>query len=442
MARALVSTQLDITYEWLTPDGNVAASELAATWARLEINAGDETITRVEDVVSGSARRSIYGSLYPLAEWIAYNWWSLRANLRLAGVNPRPAWMRDERWGKLSGHNLRFAGDGFLWPNLTIIPQGGSTRLVWLKDAASGRNRPIRYIAEGSALLSSESVESVLGELVDNVVIRLVEAGIDSSPMQDEWHAIRALEPDEVAFCAATARLGLDPFGLSDGERELIETVGNHLPASLLYDFLDGVEPNAIEPGVMWIKAAQKALGGFEAKLSDGVVAMRQELSGAEFAGRAWDIGWAQARRARSVLTIPDADPVDVEGLVPIINAHDRERGLIAFGGMTAGGGPAVVSAVDRGVTGQRFAVARAVWHLVNPGPERFLVTDAHTDRQKTERAFAAELLAPANGVRRLLEVDDGVISFEQLDPIAEHFGVSPLLISHQVENQLELEIQ
>jgi hypothetical protein len=43
----------------------------------------------VEDVGSTSSRRSVYVPLYPLAEWIAFNWWLLAANTRPATILAR-----------------------------------------------------------------------------------------------------------------------------------------------------------------------------------------------------------------------------------------------------------------------------------------------------------------------------------------------------------------
>jgi Zn-dependent peptidase ImmA (M78 family) len=80
----------------------------------------------------------------------------------------------------------------------------------------------------------------------------------------------------------------------------------------------------------------------------------------------------------------------------------------------------------------------RALWHaLFEQDSRRFLITSSYTERQKVERAFAAELLAPAAGVQRQLGVGADEATIEDLDDVGDHFGVSSLLIGHQVENQL-----
>jgi Zn-dependent peptidase ImmA (M78 family) len=70
-----------------------------------------------------------------------------------------------------------------------------------------------------------------------------------------------------------------------------------------------------------------------------------------------------------------------------------------------------------------------------------FLVTGAYTDRQKMERAFAAELLAPAKGIAERLGGTPDVVLLEDLEEVAQYFRVSPMVVEHQVENQLSASI-
>ena len=56
--------------------------------------------------------------------------------------------------------------------------------------------------------------------------------------------------------------------------------------------------------------------------------------------------------------------------------------------------------------------------------------------RRRGSGAFAAELLAPADGIRRILnELDSSDDS--ALEAVARHFEVSPLLVRYQYDNQL-----
>ncbi len=67
-----VTAGLEITWDW-EPAPGVWVPELRATWARIQMQVGADTVLLVEGRRSGSSRRPIYCPLYPLAEWVAYN---------------------------------------------------------------------------------------------------------------------------------------------------------------------------------------------------------------------------------------------------------------------------------------------------------------------------------------------------------------------------------
>jgi Zn-dependent peptidase ImmA (M78 family) len=77
------------------------------------------------------------------------------------------------------------------------------------------------------------------------------------------------------------------------------------------------------------------------------------------------------------------------------------------------------------------------LWHCLWDEAPVFAVTSAHTHRQAIERAFAAELLAPADGILDLLQSPPEAASDEELEQIADHYGVSSMVIGHQLRNQL-----
>ncbi|WP_371779714.1 ImmA/IrrE family metallo-endopeptidase [Streptosporangium subroseum] len=88
-------------------------------------------------------------------------------------------------------------------------------------------------------------------------------------------------------------------------------------------------------------------------------------------------------------------------------------------------------------MSSRRFTLSRALWHYLWEPEPIFLVTTAYTDRQKVERAFAAELLAPAEGISELLGNAPERAVPDDLEGIADHFQVSPMVIKHQLENRL-----
>lgn len=81
-----------------------------------------------------------------------------------------------------------------------------------------------------------------------------------------------------------------------------------------------------------------------------------------------------------------------------------------------------------------RFHFCRALFEYLYPPIRRSaLITDANTEQQKRNRAFAAELLAPASALRA--RIGTPMVTWEQTEEIADEFGVSAYVISHQLVN-------
>ena len=81
----------------------------------------------------------------------------------------------------------------------------------------------------------------------------------------------------------------------------------------------------------------------------------------------------------------------------------------------------------------RRFQFCRGLAEvLVSPGSDA-LLTQARSDRQQRSRAFAAEFVAPSSGLRARLS--RAVVGEHDVDAVAAEFGVSPLLVAHQLRN-------
>lgn len=427
--------ELAIRWEWEAAPW-VKAPEHRATWARIEIMVRSEHITLVEDQESGSSRRSIYCPLHPLAEWAAYNWWLLRADAR-------PARSLD-MWGpehydsrQFRRHSLRGSGDGFLWPNLVIIPEGEHKRLIWQRDRFPAPGKPIRFLADGEAFLDRDSVERELVSVISAVLTRLAEQGVTDTPLEKEWAEVQSAEPDEVEFCLAAARLGLDPYAEAEPYQQLIMRAEAELRGNLLGDFLDAVEPARIGHALDWIRGARSEIGQAPEREAARVLREAIRQSRAAPGNWSWEKGWNQARAVRRILGLADQDVFDLSSFMNSIDQPTADRGLQAVGGSTGGSGPLAVIEPGRPVSSRRFTLSRALWHYLWESEPLFLVTTAYTERQKAERAFAAELLAPAHGIGELLSVSPEIAIQDDLDGIAAHFQVSPMVIKHQLDNQL-----
>jgi len=150
---------------------------------------------------------------------------------------------------------------------------------------------------------------------------------------------------------------------------------------------------------------------------------------------RPWEAGYGAARRLREVLGLEPTEPFpDVAPVATIPTAPHQT--FVAAGRRFPE--DAAIAIPPTAPAGSRFAVARTLWHAGrSPESAAFLLTTHRSASQRAGRAFAAELLAPAAGVRQLLGPQPAKAPAEDLEQVAEAFGVGSLLVKHQIDNQL-----
>lgn len=435
-----------IQIDWL-PDDQVKSPELAATWASLEMWVGGECITRVEDLATGSSRRGIFVSVYPLAEWVAFNWWWLAAHTRPL-MYDADEWRferQPHRWEParpvwLPSHNMRGAGEGMAWPDLALVPDSPKLQLRWFPDHIGTRQAQgalrggprVRFLSGGAASVDKEEGLGVLAGLVNAVLQRLDEAGLTRTPLADEWTAVRSAEPEEIEFCEFAARLGMDPYQeTSQGILEELIEVAEGLQPSLALELAGVASLDRFAASARWVKRAGDVV--VEPSGSNPVVSWKLPP---RTDGPPWIWGYRAARNHRDGASI--MDPFDVDRFVTLTEDESPEPLVRAVAGRSREGRVGVFSGAVRGEPGRRFVAARGLWQALASGGRRLgLVTDAHTYSQRAGRAYAAELLAPAAGIVAHLELNDPVVSWDECARIGEVYGVSPMVIQHQIENHL-----
>jgi hypothetical protein len=431
-----VSTQLRVRIEWLDAPG-VSTPELAATWGRYEVWVGDRCVTQVE-AADGTFRRSVYGSLYPLAEWIAENWWSLIAHVRPSAVDARYwTWanVREQSW--LARHNARGAGDGMAWPDLTLVPEGLVTRVRWAADRTLVF-RQLRFVSNGESWIPSDDIQEALATTVEHVLDRLAEQDLPKTRLAEEWAAITASDADEREFCFAAARLGLDPYAVDEPTAEEIVRVGEGLPDDLAGEFFDSAEPSALVGAVEWIGRSLPAAARAARKARRPVLELHEATQATTFdrldPERPWIIGYQIARRVRETLDLVPTQLFDIQPWVGRATVSAPSRGIQGAVAVESGRCGVVLGTEPLDpVFGMARALGRA---LLRPEKQRFLLSGVRRDEERAAGAFAAELLAPAEGIREMLAAL-GTQNDSALDAVAGRYRVSPLLVRHQYDNQL-----
>lgn len=418
--------------EWVGAEG-VRGPELSATWASLLIRVDDHVVTRVLDERAGTVSDRIHVPLYVLAEWLATNWWFLFHEVGNPAKDDDPAFVRR--------HALRTAREGYAFPDVRVEPAGGRVHLVWTRDRLD--HARTEFLREGGAWIASDEFAAVCSELVDCVIRRLVECGVEGTLLQEEWSTIQEADAEEARFCRVSGGLGRDPYALDDAERSAV--LG-----------LDVLKDAVLDEAVAILDAArlETELAALVRVLETGCIGgvslehFRAQRRTVHFltSGTPWDAGYTLARGVRRQLDLDGAPVPSTAALSRAIGeAPEAVDNVIRpghFGGSPfldgvvtsdANGRPAFAIRRGRDETTRRFQFCRGLAEaLIAPGAEA-LLTQARSERQQRNRAFAAEFLAPSSGLRA--RVDRDVVDEDHVADLAVEFGVSPRLVEHQLHN-------
>lgn len=431
MATELGSLQFN--YEWESGAG-ITTPELRETWSRLSIEIDGEPLTLISDARTRSTRGAIHVPLYPLAEWIAFNWWFLRAHSRPSflpvgerNVESSRASKAPREW--LQHHNLRMIGDGIPWPDISLIPCEG-----WLEVTSRGyKSVELEYLRTKTKPIDRSEALEALGNLVQDVIDRLRDSGLHETELEKEWGFVRTSDPEEVEFSETAARLGLDPSNLADEVSQLIIEAAGQLDESLLEDFLLSASPTSIEEDLRWTEEALAAAKSTEPGLE--VEALPRIDKSPLYRREPWTTGYQDARSVRSALSLGPNDLFDPSRYIASDLKQRELWNIRALGARSDAGTPALVSARQS----SRFVQSRALWRFISSA-ESFIISDASTAIQKAERAFAAELLAPSEGLATAVrKLDQALAPLEFIGELAHEYDVHEAVIQHQLENHFNV---
>jgi hypothetical protein len=430
-------SDLSITAEWVEAE-EIQGAELQSTWCALSIRVGDAFATRVLSGRARTVRNAVFVSAYPLAEWLATSWWLLLEQRE----NP-------DRFGQRSfqeTHCLRFARDGYALPDLTIVSLGDTCRLKWMPGPLGAYE--VEFLSAGSVTLPTSTVRAVLSDFVDQVVARLLESGVEGTLLQQEWRAIQELENAEVEYCAALASVGLDPFSADADVAATVVEAYSSLPLSLMRELSAVTDGSNLGAAALTMTGVLHELDTTAPPLR-GPAHLRAAFHPAPVddvlaAGTPWARGYADARALRAELGLNGAPIGSLEGLAELLGEdantlHDVVRARDLHLGLVNG----VTSMTDEGAftlqlapTHPRatlFHLTRALGSYLFSGARSAALTKASSDAQARFRAFAAEFLAPASGLRTA--VSGMNVDQDAIDELAAAFGVSPFVIHHQLQN-------
>jgi hypothetical protein len=407
-----------------TFDGDPAA-------ARIQISIGCHNSFRAENRWSNSVEDAPYLSAFPLALWLAGAWW----RLRWEGEPPNR--QRSLDW--FMSHEVPAAGHGFLWPRLTFLSDG-DTIIAECRPTPPDSEEMVRYLEHFDASVSATAFEFGVDLFMGQVIGRL-GAWKDGKQLDTLWREVQRErnDPGLAAHRRIEALMGFDP---------------DEAPAGLV----DRLRTREAEAGS---EALAEIAAGCWGPGASGLINAAFELAaGPRVPGRLWtapqDIplqsegqpherGAILARQVRKRLKLQPEQAMPsntLAGLLGMTEARLHDSPSSEPKNQRAGLSLAIASDSFSEVEfmfrrrhphGRRFEAARLVADLLaRPHEAWHPATDAFSARQKLQRAFGAELLAPIQGLQAFL---DGNFSVSAVQDAADHFNVSEQTVGSQLAN-------
>ncbi|MGE0281470.1 MAG: ImmA/IrrE family metallo-endopeptidase [Rhizobiaceae bacterium] len=425
---------LKIDFEWEDP-GKARGEELRATWSRLSINVGDSAVTRVTDMAQRSVRDAIYVPLYPLAEWIAQNWFFLLFEARTHAEGTPFA----------KRHSLTWADAGYSFPILSVQPTGQHADLLWLPKYRGNSN--IEYIERGTATVDLSNLCDEFRKLLDAVSDRLEQNGIVDTRFQQDWNAINQLDQEEFEFARMAASSGFDPFDLDDTLESTIILLSELLPSETLLRFLTATKGKPLNEQAAWIDHTISQLDGLAGGLSaiPEIASKSQKLKLVQKSQAApFEWGYDVARKLRAEFIGNNKPITSTTALAKLFGASEFDQSIILdresrsqVKAVCVGDNSPRFKLTTRREDSDMFALARGAFdEIVAPDLRINVVADTDLDGDKASRAFAAEFLAPKIALEEHLKRAGGRVWYEDdVIEFADRYHVSEYVVRHQIEN-------
>ncbi|WP_313412133.1 hypothetical protein [Rhodospirillum rubrum] len=424
-----MSPSLDLT---VSPERlDEGTPEERAAFGLFVVRTPAQSLTEGFDHYINSCRSGPLVSGYHVAEWLAWNWWRLRHEPR----------SNAEGWS--FAHGMTSIGEGYVWPNLTIYSDGVRTVLL-SRPSSDPKAKPYRYFGAPPTVVSSTLFESAVDTFLSRIIGRLREQGVGETNLDRLWSdlLIERSDPHLAIRRKLEALLGLDPGEAEEGALAGVLADGKDLGQAAMEEMAaESAQANqAVMSGEALADLAKTH--GFEASVKDSVRLGASWGRLADAAKPAWRLGAEMAKALRDQEGLGGA-PLGTTRLAEMIGTRathlaDTAALSLRFSFcLEAGEGPSQVVLRSRWPANRRFHAARLLAdRLFSPGERLHPATEAGTYRQKVQRAFAAEFLAPFEGVEAMMAGD---FSPERQEDVAEHFNVSAMTINAILKNNKRL---
>jgi DNA-binding MarR family transcriptional regulator len=213
---------------------------------------------------------------------------------------------------------------------------------------------------------------------------------------------------------------------------DLINAISNE---GARLDLASASSPTKIRESLAWIK--QELAAKAEVNSLPKLIELKDGPRAAN-GFKPYHVGIRRARGVRSQLKLsPDRPVGGIAGLATLFGGDKKFMSSPAGeellrGHQGHGDEIPVVVVKDEGPKSTAFLMSRAIGDYSVFGSHDASIVDIYSDRQAVGRAFAAEFMAPSEGVLRMVE-EEGI----PLDTVADHYGVAREVVQRQYENNI-----
>lgn len=402
------------------------------TMTHLKININDLNLTENFNIWSQTVEEDVLVSAAPLALWFLQSWWRILYEPLQYYTNGK----LDIGWRM--AHEIGAANNGYVWPRIAFVSD--LENIFIFAQPTTDRKQSVRYIngLDIAKHIKLNDFKKTISEFIEQVIDRLDALKEQDTTIKDLWNIILEESSDyETNFYRKVeAMLGYDPDEANSTVMEFA-----------LQNFKKIGENSLEELAPVYGKLSNRSLLDIEEFFNEksGIFGKPEiELEDINInKNQPWKTAKQIADSIRKRISISSTEPFRNEILLKLLGiASDVDKKLVNISDKTHNASVGVTNNQKGEIRffprkkhpyGRRFEMARFLGdYLSIKGNEWLVCTDTNTIRQKYQRAFAAELLCPLDG---LIEILDGDFSPDRQLDVAEHFEVGEHVVSTVLAN-------
>ena len=409
------NNNFDIHAEWLSGQDSLPAD---ARTARISIILNGVPLTKNINIFDSTHHDFFIAAPYPIALWFLDNWWRLC-------YEPTPA-VPTTDW-RMS-HMLSSAGYGYSWP--TIYFQSDSQNITITSIPTPSADVSSAFFSNAySQTVSIDTFISTISTFINDCLLHAPDYDLENL-----YNTIQYEQSDSeiVLYRKLEAILGFDA-GCGDEDRiiTLLQSAQEfddqavYELSQFLYNFPSRTEEmQEIKKGTIGHKIDIRSLPMDAIQTDPAEKPWTVGYSLAKMVRKQWNLNGPVHNHVlcdRVALRAAELVPADRDDAVGLGARTEDSRFSLAFS--------------KRSRQAMRFMFARGICDAIlssRRGSGFLAMTPGRTARQKMQRAFAAELLCPAD---EILHETDSVNDRDAIDYLAETYDVSTTLVESQLLN-------